>query len=107
IQVGFETSLETLDQLRTKLRAWTKENDRDFGGPLDLNFNSITQQNAIELIVAFEHKSNWQDWGARWERRTKLMKRIKSACEELGIVYSMPPQPITFQPRSGPAPFKF
>lgn len=107
IQVGFETSLETLDQLRTKLRAWTKENDRDFGGPLDLNFNSITQQNAIELVVAFEHKSNWQDWGARWERRTKLMKRIKSACEELGIVYSMPPQPITFQPKSGPAPFKF
>ncbi|TKY87968.1 hypothetical protein EX895_003064 [Sporisorium graminicola] len=106
IQVGFETSLETLDQLRTKLRAWTKENDRDFGGPLDVNFNSITQQNAIELIVAFEHKGNWQDWGARWERRTKLMKRIKSACEELGIVYSMPPQPITFQPRSGPAPFK-
>ncbi|SJX65747.1 uncharacterized protein SRS1_10081 [Sporisorium reilianum f. sp. reilianum] len=106
IQVGFETSLETLDQLRTKLRAWTKENDRDFGGPLDLNFNSITQQNSIELVVAFEHKSNWQDWGARWERRTKLMKRLKSACEELGIVYSMPPQPITFQPRSGPAPFK-
>ncbi|GAC97926.1 small-conductance mechanosensitive channel protein [Pseudozyma hubeiensis SY62] len=107
IQVGFETSLETLEQLRTKLRAWTKENDRDFGGPLDLNFNSITQQNAIELIVAFEHKSNWQDWGARWERRTKLMRRIKTACEELGIVYSMPPQPITFQPKSGPSPFKF
>ncbi|KAJ9476069.1 Small-conductance mechanosensitive channel protein [Pseudozyma hubeiensis] len=107
IQIGFETSLETLDQLRTKLRAWTKENDRDFGGPLDLNFNSITQQNAIELIVAFEHKNNWQDWGARWERRTKLMRRIKTACEELGIVYSMPPQPITFQPRSGPSPFKF
>lgn len=107
IQVGFETSLETLDRLRSKLRAWTKENDREFGGPLDVNFNSITQQNAIELIVAFEHKSNWQDWGARWERRTKLMRRIKTACEELGIVYSMPPQPITFQPQSGPAPFKF
>ena len=106
IQVGFDTSLETLEQLRTKLRAWTKENDREFGGPLDVNFNSITQQNAVELIIAFEHKSNWQDWGARWERRTKLMRRIKTLCEELGIVYSMPPQPITFHPKSGPAPFK-
>ncbi|SPO29906.1 uncharacterized protein UTRI_06184_B [Ustilago trichophora] len=106
IQVSFDTSLETLEQLRAKLRAWTKENDREFGGPLDVNFNSITQQNAVELIVAFEHKSNWQDWGARWERRTKLMRRIKTACEELGIVYSMPPQPISFHPKSGPAPFR-
>ena len=106
IQVAFDTSLETLEQLRAKLRAWTKENDREFGGPLDVNFNSITQQNSVELIIAFEHKSNWQDWGARWERRTKLMRRIKTACEELEIVYSMPPQPISFQPKSGPAPFR-
>jgi hypothetical protein len=21
-----------------------------------------------------EHKSNWQDWAARWDRRTSLMK---------------------------------
>ncbi|KAJ1026315.1 hypothetical protein NDA16_002402 [Ustilago loliicola] len=106
IQLSFDTSLESIEQLRLKLRAWVKENDREFGGGLDLNFNSITQQNAVELVVAFEHKGNWQDWGARWERRTKLMRRIKTACEELGIVYSMPPQPITFHPRSGPSPFK-
>ncbi|SAM85568.1 uncharacterized protein UBRO_08136 [Ustilago bromivora] len=106
IQLSFDTSLESIEQLRLKLRAWVKENDREFGGGLDLNFNSITQQNAVELVVAFEHKGNWQDWGARWERRTKLMRRIKTACEELRIVYSMPPQPITFHPRSGPSPFK-
>lgn len=105
IQVSFDTSLETIEQLRTQLRAWTKENDREFGGPLDLNFNTITQQNAVELVVAFEHKSNWQDWGARWERRTKLMRRIKTLCEELRIEYSLPPQPISFQPRSGAPPF--
>lgn len=52
IQVGFETSLETIENLRSKLRAWTKENDREFGGPLDINFNTITQQNAVELVVA-------------------------------------------------------
>ncbi|PWZ03461.1 hypothetical protein BCV70DRAFT_197673 [Testicularia cyperi] len=106
IQVSFDTSLETIEQLRSKLRAWTKENDREFGGPLDVNFNSISQQNAVELVVAFEHKGNWQDWGARWARRTKLMRQIKTVCEELGIVYQLPPQPISFQPRSGPAPFK-
>ena len=106
IQVGFETSLETIENLRSKLRAWTKENDREFGGPLDINFNTITQQNAVELVVAFEHKGNWQDWGARWTRRTKLMRRLKTTCEELGIVYHLPPQPISFQPRSGAAPFK-
>lgn len=106
IQLAFDTSLESIEQLRLKLRTWVKENDREFGGGLDLNFNSITQQNAVELVVAFEHKGNWQDWGARWERRTKLMRRIKTACEELEIVYSMPPQPITFHPRSGPAPFR-
>lgn len=105
LQVSFDTSLETLENLRTKLRAWTKENDREFGGPLDLNFNTISQQNAIELVIAFEHKGNWQDWGARWARRTKLMRHVKTTCEELGIKYELPPQPISFQPRSGPAPF--
>lgn len=106
IQLSFDTSLETIEKLRTRLRAWTKENDREFGGPLEVNFNSISQQNAVELIVAFEHKGNWQDWGARWNRRTKLMRQIKSISEDLGIVYQLPPQPITFQPKSGAAPFR-
>ncbi|EPQ27583.1 uncharacterized protein PFL1_04721 [Pseudozyma flocculosa PF-1] len=106
IQCAFDTSLQTLDTLRTRLRAWTKENDREFGGPLDLNFNEISQQNAVELVVAFEHKGNWQDWGARWARRTKMMRFLKTTCEELGIRYELPPQPIAFEPRSGPAPFR-
>ncbi|KAN0063723.1 hypothetical protein ACQY0O_003773 [Thecaphora frezii] len=106
IQVAFDTSLETIDTLRSRLRAWTKENDREFGGPLDVNFNEMSKLNSVELTIAFEHKGNWQDWGARWSRRTKLMRFIKTTCEELGIRYELPPQPVSFEPRSGPAPFK-
>ncbi|PWN53323.1 hypothetical protein IE53DRAFT_186438 [Violaceomyces palustris] len=106
ITVGFDTSIKKIDQLRARLRAYVKENDRDWGGGLDVNYVEITQQNAVQLVIAFEHKGNWQAWGLRWERRTKMMRMIKNVCEDLNMTYELPPQPVTFSPRSGAPPFR-
>ncbi|KAK0528799.1 hypothetical protein OC842_004441 [Tilletia horrida] len=83
VQCGFETSLADIDEFRRRLRAWVKENDREWGGGLDVNYNALDNMNSLELTIAFEHKSNWQDWGTRWSRRTKLMRQIKTVAEEL------------------------
>ncbi len=106
VMTSFETALATIDEFRKRLRQYVKENDREWGGGLDVNFGDVDNMNCINLVVAMEHKSNWQDWGARWARRTKLMRELKTIAEDLGMEYSMPPQPVTFQPRSGPAPFQ-
>lgn len=104
IQMGFDTALQTIDEFRRRLRAWVKENDREWGGGLEVNYNTITNQNSVELIIAMEHKGNWQAWGDRWARRTKLMRQVKLVAEDLGIEYLLPPQPVTYNPRAGPGP---
>lgn len=104
VQMGFDTALQTIDEFRRRLRAYVKENDREWGGGLDVNYSSITNQNSVELTIAMEHKGNWQDWGARWNRRTKLMRQVKLVAEQLGIEYSLPPQPVTYHARGGPGP---
>ncbi|CAO1617739.1 unnamed protein product [Sympodiomycopsis kandeliae] len=106
IQMGFDTALQTIDEFRRRLRAWVKENDREWGGGLEVNYNTITNQNAVEMVIAMEHKGNWQTvtWGERWSRRTKLMRQSKLIAEQLGIQYSLPPQPVTYNPKSGPGP---
>jgi len=105
IQVGIETSLEVMTELRTRMRAWVNENSRDWAGGMDMNINKISNQNYIEIIVAFAHKSNWQDWGGRWSRRTKLMRQMKTVLDDLDVSYKMPLQPVQLQVRGGPSPF--
>lgn len=103
IQVGYDsTLLEMIDDLRTRMREWVKSRDREWTGNLDININELqTSTNAVELTIAFEHKTNWQAWGDRWARRTLLMRQVKTACEELGIKYQNPVQPVTFHRHSG------
>ena len=102
---SFETGLATIEEFRKRLRTYVKENDREWGGGLEINFGEVENMNCLNLVIAMEHKSNWQDWGARWARRTKFMREVKTIAEDLGLEYALPPQPITFQPRGGPAPF--
>ncbi|CAO1629902.1 unnamed protein product [Parajaminaea phylloscopi] len=104
VQMSFETALQTIDEFRRRLRAWIKENDREWGGGLEVNYNTITNQNAVDLVIAFEHKESFQRWGERWSRRTKLMRQIKLVAEELGIKYSLPPQPLSYYPKGGVGP---
>lgn len=42
----------------------------------------------------FDPLSSWQDWGARWGRRTAFLKNLKTQLHELEITYSLPVQPI-------------
>lgn len=106
IQVGYDsTLLEVIDELRSRMRAYVKEHDREWGGGMEINLNEIeTETNSIELVVAMEHKGNWQDWGQRWSRRTQLMRHLKSELENLGITYQLPKQPVSFTLKPGQSP---
>lgn len=106
IQVGYDsTLLEMIDELRSRMRAYVKERDREWGGGMEINLNTIdTETNSIELVVAMEHKGNWQDWGQRWSRRTQLMRKLKEELESLGITYQLPKQPVSFTLKPGQSP---
>lgn len=120
-----DTSLDALSELRSRMRAWVNENPREWAGGMDMNINKMTnqvrspthsltlsadnpcyiRQNSLEIIVAFAHKQNWQDWGGRWNRRTKLMRQMKLVLDDLGVTYKLPLQPVQLQVRGGPSPF--
>lgn len=104
VSVGYTTTpLATIELFRARLRQFVKDNDREYGGGLDVNFDQIHNQNAIALTIAFEHtRGAYQDWGARWSRRTKLMKYVRQVCHELGMQYESPPQPVRFAPTVPP-----
>ncbi|KAI0065583.1 hypothetical protein BV25DRAFT_1708104 [Artomyces pyxidatus] len=101
LTVAYDTPLEVIEQLKSKLTAYVAEKSRDWSG-MAINIDKMEFQNAITLIIAMEHRPNWQDWGGRWMRRTAFMKHMKTVLEELDIKYSLPIQPVLL-PRGPPA----
>ncbi|KAF8597680.1 hypothetical protein BDV93DRAFT_610282 [Ceratobasidium sp. AG-I] len=105
LQVGYDTPLEVLEKLRQKLKQYVAANSREWGGGCEINIDKMEYQNAIHLIVAIEHRANWQDWGGRWTRRNAFMKNMKAELEALEVQYSLPLQPVAFHSHSQPPPW--
>ncbi|KAK0235648.1 Mechanosensitive ion channel-domain-containing protein [Armillaria nabsnona] len=99
VQLAYNTPLPVIEEIRTRIKAFVTENNREWSG-MDLNIDKMEYQNAIHLIVAMEHRPNWQDWGARWVRRTKFMRNLKTILEDLDVRWTMPVQPVLL-PRDG------
>lgn len=98
--VSYDTPLEVIEQLRIRLQGYIALNNREWSG-VAVNIDKMEYQNAITLVVAMEHRPNWQDWGGRWARRTAFMRHLKSVLEELDIRYTLPIQPVLL-PRDRP-----
>ncbi|KAI0313274.1 hypothetical protein OF83DRAFT_1165648 [Amylostereum chailletii] len=104
LQVAYNTPLAVIEQLRVKLSNYISENNREWSGT-NLHIDKMEYQNSIQLVVGVEHRPNWQDWGARWMRRTAFMRYLKTALEELEITYTEPIQPVLL-PSAPPASFR-
>ncbi|MBW0469140.1 hypothetical protein O181_008855 [Austropuccinia psidii MF-1] len=104
IMVAFDTPLEVLHSLRERLRHYVSEHPREWKGGLDVHIDFMKNQNMIQLMVAMEHKDNWQDWAGRLDRRTELMKEMKRILDKLNVIYKLPVQPVSFAPPIRPHP---
>ncbi|KAI0051855.1 hypothetical protein FA95DRAFT_1620196 [Auriscalpium vulgare] len=102
LTVAYDTPLEVIEQLKSRLNSYVADHSREWSG-LAVNIDKMEYQNAITLIIAMEHRPNWQDWGGRWMRRTAFMKHMKTVLEELDIKYTLPIQPVIL-PRGSPRP---
>ena len=49
---------------------------------------------SLELTIAIPHNQNWQDWGARLNRKTAFHAAVNHYCREIGINWANSPQPI-------------
>ncbi|KAJ6474595.1 Mechanosensitive ion channel-domain-containing protein [Mycena vitilis] len=102
LMVSYTTPLEVLEELRVRINAYVSANNREWSN-CALNIDKMEYQNAIHLIVAMEHRANWQDWGGRWGRRTAFMRNLKTILEDLDLRYSLPVQPILLPQGMPPA----
>lgn len=93
LHVAYDTPIEVIEQLRIRLQAYIVQNSREWSN-VAVNIDKMEFQNAIHLIVAMEHRPNWQDWGGRWGRRTEFMRHLKTVLEDLDIRYMLPVQPV-------------
>ncbi|KIL00586.1 hypothetical protein PAXRUDRAFT_821485 [Paxillus rubicundulus Ve08.2h10] len=93
ITVSYNTSLEIVEQLKQRIQAYVAANNREWSG-CGVNIDKMEYQNAIDLTIAVEHRSNWQDWGGRWARRTAFMRHLKTILEDLDMEYTLPIQPV-------------
>ncbi|TFK48756.1 hypothetical protein OE88DRAFT_1663898 [Heliocybe sulcata] len=100
LMVSYDTPLEAIEQLRQRINNYIQQNNREWSG-CGVHIDKMEYQNAIYLIIALEHRPNWQDWGGRWVRRTAFMRFLKTTLEELDMKYSMPVQPV-LMPRGTP-----
>ncbi|EIN06056.1 hypothetical protein PUNSTDRAFT_136850 [Punctularia strigosozonata HHB-11173 SS5] len=100
LQVAYDTPMELIETLRQRLQLYVAQNNRDWSN-VAVHIDSMEYQNCITLIIAMEHRPNWQDWGGRWTRRTPFMKHLKQLMEELDLRYTLPVQPIIL-PRQPP-----
>ncbi|KAL1920057.1 uncharacterized protein VTP21DRAFT_1203 [Calcarisporiella thermophila] len=93
-QVNFTTPHELIVELRDRIRDWLEnEGARDFSPGFDIQVTQIDNMNKLYLSMCIQHRWNWQDMGRRFANRTKFALAVKGMMQELGIAYSMPPQP--------------
>ncbi|KAI0741441.1 Mechanosensitive ion channel-domain-containing protein [Daedaleopsis nitida] len=103
LMVAYDTPLEIVEQLRTRLQSYVAANNREWSN-VAVNIDKMEYQNAMHLTVAMEHRPNWQDWGGRWGRRTAFMRNLKAVLEDLDVRYTQPVQPIILPRGAGLGP---
>lgn len=50
----------------------------------------------MEITIGMAHRTNWQGWGERWDRRTAFYAALLHYTKELGITCNASAQPVQY-----------
>ncbi|RXK40282.1 serine/threonine protein kinase [Tremella mesenterica] len=84
-EVDFETSFETLQELRGRMLRFVKDNSRDFQPVFDVTVDDIPAQGKMVLKADIRYKSNWQQGALKVQRRNKWVCALKMTLKDLKI----------------------
>ncbi|KAL4076108.1 Mechanosensitive ion channel-domain-containing protein [Scleroderma citrinum] len=93
VMIAYSTPMEVVELLKQRIHVYVTNNSREWSNS-GVNIDKMEYQSAIHLTIGVEHRSNWQDWGARWTRRNDFMRYLKTVLEELDMKYVLPIQPV-------------
>ena len=88
--LDFYTPTETLRELHARMGEYIKKQTRDFFPTVDFTVTEIDNLNSLKCKFNIKHKGNWQDMGAKGQRRRDFMFELIKNLKELDISYSKP-----------------
>ncbi|MBW0542438.1 hypothetical protein O181_082153 [Austropuccinia psidii MF-1] len=95
VQFGWDTPLEKIDELEEKMNVWLETDEqRRFEPGTACVIQKLVNQEYMEITLGMIHRENWQDWGARWNRRTAFHAAINYYSRQLGIKFYKSEQPV-------------
>ena len=85
LTVKFGTTLEQIDELRSRLLEFVKEEKREYQGNILTEMRDVVEAHSVNLNVVFFYKSNWQNEGLRLQRRNKFICALMVSMQAAGI----------------------
>ena len=83
--VKFGTTLDQIDELRTRLLEYVKAEKREYQPNILTEIRDIVECYSLNLNVVFFYKSNWQNELLRLQRRNKFICAMMVSMQEIGI----------------------
>ncbi|KAL1636873.1 hypothetical protein SLS56_000967 [Neofusicoccum ribis] len=85
ICIKFGTTLDQIDQLRTRLLEFVRSEKREYQGNILTELREVTEAHSLTLNVVFFYKSNWQNELLRLQRRNKFICAMMVSMQDCGI----------------------
>ena len=85
LTVKFGTTLDQIDELRTRLLEYVKAEKREYQPNILTEIRDIVEAYSVNLNVVFFYKSNWQNELLRLQRRNKFICAMMVSMQEIGI----------------------
>lgn len=85
LTVKFGTTLDQIDELRTRLLEYVKTEKREYQPNILTEIRDVVEAYAVNLNVIFFYKSNWQNELLRLQRRNKFICAMMLSMQDIGI----------------------
>ena len=85
LTVKFGTTLDQIDDLRTRLLEYVKAEKREYQPNILTEIRDLVEAHSVNLNVVFFYKSNWQNELLRLQRRNKFICAMMISMQEIGI----------------------
>ena len=85
LTVKFGTSLDEIDELRSRLLDYVKLEKREYQPNILTEIRDVVEAYSVNLNVVFFYKSNWQNELLRLQRRNKFICAMMVCMQEIGI----------------------
>ncbi|KAJ2848130.1 hypothetical protein IWW36_003482 [Coemansia brasiliensis] len=99
ISFDYTTPSNKIYELRDRMNAYVEDHPRELIAPVGFSINALENSNRIAINVGINYKDSWQEWGKRFDTKTRFAFALRETMVELGMTYALPLQPVSMVPQ--------